>query len=361
MNASKRITSPDDPALAELCSELRRRADEVDQSGRWPVESLDLCGQYGVYEWFLPTEWGGQGWSDVDIVRGYLQLSAACLTTTFIITQRTGACRRMAASENREPAEHFLPELLTSKRYATVAISHLTTSRRHLARPVLLADELPDGRFRLSGYSPWVTGGVHADVIVTGATMSDGRQILVALPTDLPGVEPKEPLKLLGVSSSHTGSVECHGVDVERRWLLAGPIENVMQQGIGAKSGGLQTSTLAIGLAHTAIDYLEDEASRRPDLVGPAEALRREHRQLEDDLLAMAVGNEICTPQQLRARANSLVLRATQAALAAAKGTGYIQGHPTGRWCREALFFLVWSCPQPVMATQLCEFAGIED
>ena len=61
---------------------------------------------------------------------------------------------------------------------------------------------------------------------------------------------------------------------------------------------------------------------------------------------------------QLRARANSLVLRATQAALAATKGAGYVVGHPAGRWCREALFFLVWSCPQPVVQVGLCELAG---
>ena len=55
-----------------------------------------------------------------------------------------------------------------------------------------------------------------------------------------------------------------------------------------------------------------------------------------------------------------LVLRATQGALAAAKGAGYVVGHPVGRWCREALFFLVWSCPQGVMAAALCELAGLE-
>jgi hypothetical protein len=53
-------------------------------------------------------------------------------------------------------------------------------------------------------------------------------------------------------------------------------------------------------------------------------------------------------------------LRATQAALAAAKGTGFVVGHPAGRWCREALFFLVWSCPRPVAAANLCELAGLE-
>ena len=75
--------------------------------------------------------------------------------------------------------------------------------------------------------------------------------------------------------------------------------------------------------------------------------------------MAIARGGEPCTKEQLRQRANSLVLRATQAALSAAKGTGYVVGHPAGRWCREALFFLVWSCPQPVANANLCELAGI--
>jgi hypothetical protein len=61
---------------------------------------------------------------------------------------------------------------------------------------------------------------------------------------------------------------------------------------------------------------------------------------------------------ELRSRANSLVLRATQASLVAAKGAGYLSGHPAGRWCREALFFLVWSCPQPVQDANLCELAA---
>ena len=77
-------------------------------------------------------------------------------------------------------------------------------------------------------------------------------------------------------------------------------------------------------------------------------------------MLALAGGQTVCTNDELRAAANSIALRTTQAALAAAKGTGYVVGHPAGRWCREALFFLVWSCPQGVMAANLCELAGLE-
>jgi alkylation response protein AidB-like acyl-CoA dehydrogenase len=197
-------------------------------------------------------------------------------------------------------------------------------------------------------------------VVVLGAQLDDGRQILVALPSGIEGVVIPEPARLVGLSASHTGEIRCNRVQLGREWLLAGPEENVMKGASGAKTGGLQTSTLAIGLSASALHYLEDESKQRPDLKKPTTELRREFADLEKDLLALAAGKEVCTNESLRARANSLALRTSQAALAAAKGSGYVIGHPTARWCREALFFLVWSCPAPVMQANLCELAGLE-
>ena len=257
-----------------------------------------------------------------------------------------------------------MPGLASGELFATVGISHLTTSRRHLAKPVLTAEAIAGG-FRLDGMSPWVTGGAAADVMVLAATLvEDGaatdRQLLIAVPRDTPGLTVAEPLPLVGVSASSTGPVHLDGAEVSSDWLIAGPMPNVMASGVGAGTGGYETSTLAIGLAQAAIDFLADEATRRADLQPPMAALRTEHEQLLDDLLAVARGDSACSKESIRQRANSLVLRASQAALAAAKGSGYVVGHPAGRWCREALFFLVWSCPQPVAAANLCELAGIE-
>jgi len=358
MSTESIITSPDNSQLDDLCAQLAALGSDLELSGAWPEEQLRLCGEAGVFRWFLGTEHGGLGWSDLDVVRGYLRLSSACLTTTFIITQRTGACRRIAASDNAALHEQLLPELLSGETFATVGVSHLTTSRRHLKTPVLRAEELADG-FKLEGFSPWVTGGRHAQNVVIGATLEDGREILVALPMDLPGITCPEPPQLVGLYASHTGQVKLDEVLVPRECLLAGPVENVMTQGQGAATGGLQTSTLAVGLSQAAVDYLEDEGGRREDLVPPLAQLRTELASLKSDLLQAAAGEPVCSNEQLRTRANSLVLRTTQAALAAAKGSGYVVGHPAGRWCREALFFLVWSCPQPVMQANLCELAGI--
>src|SRR5690606_5793878 len=163
-----------DPALADLCTELRARADATDATGDWPAEQLQLCGEAGVFEWFLDGVWGGQGWSDQDVVRGYLALSAACLTTTFIITQRTGACRRIASGSNDQLKRELLPGLASGKLFSTVGISHLTTSRRHLATPVLRATPTDEG-YLLDGFSPWATGAAAADRILTGPKVLAGE------------------------------------------------------------------------------------------------------------------------------------------------------------------------------------------
>lgn len=364
MTTSK-ITSPDGPALAQLCDSLASLAQEVDLTGAWPARQLELCGEAGVFEWFLELQWGGQAWDEEAIVRGYLALSSACLTTTFIITQRSGACRRIATCDNDQLKELLLPDLARGDSFATVGISHLTTSRRHLARPVLRAMRSGD-EFVLDGFSPWVTGAAHAQHVVIGATMMEGdqateQQVLVALPTDLPGVSVPEPARLVGVSASHTGELRLDNVKVDSRWVIAGPVEDVMSQGIGAGTGGHQTSTLALGLSRAAIRFIEGEAARRPELQEPLDALENEWDDTVNDLMAIVSGEATCSSEQLRQRANSLVLRSAQAALAAAKGTGYVLGHPAGRWCREALFFLVWSCPQPVVSANLCELAGLAD
>lgn len=82
--------------------------------------------------------------------------------------------------------------------------------------------------------------------------------------------------------------------------------------------------------------------------------LESTRRTLRADLHRLA--QEGATPDaavSLRARANSFALRATQTALTASKGTGFLRQHPAQRWARQALFFLVWSCPRPAAEATL--------
>jgi alkylation response protein AidB-like acyl-CoA dehydrogenase len=343
--------------LQELCSLLSRAACDLDARATWPQQQFAWCAEYGVFRWFIPRELGGWNWSDREILEGYLSLSQHCLTTSFVLTQWNAACRRIAASPNQSLSEPLLRRMADGNLFATVGISHLSTSRQHVGRPVMSAELQSDGSYLLNGYSAWVTAAAHADILVVGATVADGEQILCAVPQTRDGVKSFPGQQLVALTCSCTDRIELNNVRVAADEILAGPVANVMQSG-GGGTGGLQTSTLAIGLSLAATNYLHTQAQQRSDLREAAERLSADADQLKETLFALAEARSTrLSASELRGRANSLALRSTQAALAAAKGAGFAAHHPVGRWAREALFFLVWSCPQPVLASNLQELS----
>ena len=208
-----------------------------------------------------------------------------------------------------------------------------------------------------------MTGANHADYIVSGGTCEDGTQVLAAVPTAHDGITINKPPRMLSMNASQTGSVDLNEVNIPRRFLLAGPVEGVMKRGKGGGTGSLVTSALAIGASEASINRLNQEADNRPDLKEIYEPLEAERKVLSLDLHHSAAGGSGDDPalsmESIRQRANSLVIRSAQAYLGAAKGAGFVHGHPAERAVREAMFVLVWSCPQLVLTAALREFACV--
>ncbi|GAB4141799.1 MAG: acyl-CoA dehydrogenase [Planctomycetaceae bacterium] len=344
-----------------LLDELEARAAELELNPEgWPGEQFQQLARTGVLGWVIPEEWGGSEISSAELTRGYFALSSVCLTTAFVLTQRNGACQRIAGSNNEPLKSELLPDLCAGRTFATVGISHLTTSRQHLDRPTVRVEKV-GGQFRFEGTIPWVTGADHAEWIVTGGTCEDGRQLLAVIDTRDDSVKVNPPPRLLSMNASRTGSVDLNGVMVSESRLIAGPVPEVMKQGVGGKTGSLTTSALAAGASAGTLKRFSEEAKHRPDLQESFQPLASELESLTHEILQMSEGNPSSgeTPQTIRQKANSLVLRTSQAYLGAAKGAGFVHGHPAERAVREAMFFLVWSCPQPVLAAALREFACI--
>jgi alkylation response protein AidB-like acyl-CoA dehydrogenase len=331
-----------DPAMLAGLAEAAASADDC---ADWPAASWQRLCAAGVLAWSIPKQHGGAGLSGVDLLWGYEQIASACLTTAFVLSQREGAVRRLLASTNSSLTARWLPRLARGEAFATVGLSQLTTSRQHLA-PSLRAQQHGD-LFELDGVIPWVTGADHADVIVVGATLADNRQILLALPRLHPGVAVEAPAPLMALAGSRTSQIRLDGVRLGADCLIAGPAEKIMAGRPGGV-GGLETSSLALGHAGAAITWLHDEAQHRPDLAGAAERFEAARRQTRTCLHELAQGSP--TPEAivaLRVDCTLLALRAAETAMTVAKGTGFVKPHPAQRWARQALFFLVWSCPRP--------------
>lgn len=340
------------PLIDTTLTDRVRAADDPEASGLWPSARLQCLREAGVFRWSLPSRFGGIETTAAESLQGYIELSRMCLTTAFIMTQRDAACHRIVASENQQLHDQLLPMLCEGRVFATVGISHLSTSRQHWSRPSVIAIPTATG-FILSGEVPWVTGAPCADWLVTGGTLESGDQILVAIPRDRAGIQVAEPLKLLALDASCTGTVVLNNVEVAMHEIIVGPMPQVMKVGATGGTGSLNTTAVSIGAASNTIDGLRSEVSRRPELQPIIDSLAAERDGLQCEILE-AVNDQNPTPEsrstaeRLRFLGNSLALRAAQAYLCVAKGAGYISGHPAERALREALFFQVWSCPPQV-------------
>lgn len=296
-----------------------------------------------------------------------IELARADLLTTFVITQHMGAIKRILAADRRTDDTVMgsrVQQLIDGKQFGSVGISHLTTSRRHLERPVVRA-EVVGGGYRIEGTIPWVTGAPHVDQIVVGATLPNGDEILALIDTQHAGLRLGRGAKMLAMAASCTDAVELDGVRVDDALVLSGPRPKVLSaKSTDLKSpagaGGLQTSALAAGLSSAALDYLRVQSNEREHLVRVVRQFDQECDSLRKQIISAAAGESDEDFGGIRMAANALVQRITAAAMTTAKGAGLMADHPVGRWCCQALFFLVWSCPQPVAQAHLCEMAGLE-
>jgi alkylation response protein AidB-like acyl-CoA dehydrogenase len=350
------------PADLRLDAAVARLAEvdgPADEAGVWPEVLWSIVVESGATRWSLPGEHGGDDLDRLTLLERYARIAEGSLTAAFILSQHDAGVRRLLAASDRPEAARWIGEIAAGRAFTTVGISQLTTSRRH-GDHAMTASEDPPGGFRLRGTMPWVTAANRADVIVTGAVMGNGRQLLMALPGHREGLTVRPPFALAALQASCTSEVACDDVLVPESDVLAGPVADVMGNLKTAGTGGLETSALALGQARAALAALVAEAPRRQDLAEPIEALAEAWRDLWSALLTNALGAPDALPSgQVRARANALVLRITQAYLTARKGTGFLRHEPAQRWARQALFFLVWSCPGPVAQASIRDLAGL--
>jgi alkylation response protein AidB-like acyl-CoA dehydrogenase len=336
-----------------LAADLSAGAQAADTATDWPARSWAAMAAAGATRWGVPVAFGGAGLDPAARLAGYEDLAAACLTTAFLLSQQDAAVRLLVRADADAVRRRYLPAAASGEAVLTIGVSQLTTSGQHRT-PLVTAR--PDGPgFRVDGAIPWVTAADRADAIVAGAALAYGGQVLFALPCGRAGVTVEPPLELAALRGSRTARVRCQDVWVGPEDVVSGPRERVLGPGGG---GGPDTSALALGLAAAAIAFVRTEASGRPTLAEPARRFEAALAQRRAELHALASGEpDPDAVLALRAWCTSLTLRATQAALAAAKGAGFVIPHSAQRWARQALFFLVWSCPRPVTDQLLAELA----
>lgn len=360
---------------------MRTTAGQREAKSRWPAEMIAAAGKAGWLAAASGLAREDHRLSSSEVLDGWTRLAAADLASTFAMTQLVGAIKRVTSGTGAVLRDDQRQRLLAGDWTLSVGISQLTTSRRHLNRPAVIA--LPgDHGWIVRGTVPWVTGANHVDGFVIGATVWSedasgpsakpakqtigdelpNEELLLLISRTAAGVRCGPGQPLMAMSETATDEVELEDVYVPNDDVIAGPIPHVLTKGTpirGGGAGGLQTSALALGLACAAVDFVAEQSARRSELQPIAERFRERADRVAAQLRGAAEGESSSGPESIRRDVNRLVLDATQTALTVSKGAGFVRGSDVERWCRQAMFFLVWSCPGSVAGELVCGFADL--
>ncbi|HEY1921482.1 MAG TPA: acyl-CoA dehydrogenase family protein [Tepidisphaeraceae bacterium] len=330
--------------LAKVLPAIAARATLLDRTGDWPAEDLRDLGNAGAWRWYVPKQFGGEEIDPLALHLRYEEIASASVSTALIVSQRDSAIGLIDGTENPTLRQEILPALARGEYFATIGIAQLTTSQQGGLRAV----EDGDG-YRLDGVIPWSTGAAKAKYVIAGAITADRSQILFVLPTDLPGVTIQTPLELVALRSSWTSRIELHDAQLDKRWLLRGPVAKALS----GPSRGIPLSQvfLCFGLIRAALDLITRHDSDRAKSLAArfGEQYSSLHTQVLELCQAGREADAAVAGPELRAACNDLAMRITQAAVALHKGSALLADHPAQRLAREAMFFLVWSCPDPVV------------
>ena len=290
---------------------------------QFPQEQLRACGHAGLFH------------PDAALSPSQLfHIASISIPTAFVLSQYRGAAERIAQWSNSDTVRN---QIFSGAAYATLGISQLSTSHQHTA-PTLTAQKTPRG-WHLQGFAPWVTGASHAQYFVLGAVWNTKKALFCVHKKH---IQISEPPLLHTLNQSNTTQVHIDSV-VDPVCLL-----HIFGDEAATQTGSLRSIAIAMGVTQQSIDLIAKQAQQRPNLKQTLSKIRMEHQKHITSL-----SNPDVDRITLRFRVNQLALKSAQKALVTSKGKGLLVGEKAGELCTQALFFLVWSCPQSVQNAHL--------
>ncbi len=238
-------------------NEVKPLAKEIDETERFPTETVQKMAEMGMMGLPIPEELGGSGVDQLGYVLAVEELSKVCATTGIILSAHTSlCCWPIMTFGTEEQKEKYLKPLASGQKLGAFALTEPsagTDASMQKSTAVLDGDH-----YILNGNKVFITNAGAADVFIVFA-MTDKEQgtrgiTAFILERDMPGFTMGKPENKMGLRASSTCELVFDNVRV--------PVENRLgAEGKGFKiamatldGGRIGVGAQAVGIAQGAID-----------------------------------------------------------------------------------------------------------
>ncbi|MBF6555723.1 MAG: acyl-CoA/acyl-ACP dehydrogenase [Acidimicrobiales bacterium] len=264
--------------MARIADEISGpAADEVDQQGRFPSETISALRAEGLLSALVPRSLGGMGASYSDLSQGLVSMGRQCASSAMVVAMHHIQVASLVRHGRNDLLRNYMVELVDRQYLLASATTEVGTGGD--VGSSVCAVDVADGTFRLEKQAPVISYGRFADGILATARRSadspENDQVLALcrpLELELEQVGEWNALGFRGTCSP--GFILRASGDAAA--ILDDPYGDVSTQTM-LPVAHILWSSLWLGIASAAIDrarrFVQAEARKRPGMT-PAAALR---------------------------------------------------------------------------------------
>ena len=335
-------------------AEVKPLAKEIDESERFPTETVAKMARFGMLGIPFPKEFGGAGGDNLGYVMAVEAMSKACGTTGVILSAHTSLCAAPIYEYGTpEQKAKYLPPLARGEKLGAFGLTEPNAGTDAAGQQTTA--ELKGDHYLINGSKLFITNAGHADVYIVFAMTdkSKGTKGISAfiLEKDMPGFSIGKKEEKMGIRGSSTCELIFENVKV--------PVGNLL--GAEGKGFGIAMKTLdggrigiaaqALGLAQGAIDETVAYVKERRQFGKTIGQFQNTQFQLADmqaktDAARLLVYKAAClkdakAPYGVEAAtaklfASETAMEVTTKAVQLHGGYGYTREYPVERMMRDA-------------------------
>ncbi|WP_280768676.1 acyl-CoA dehydrogenase family protein [Salipaludibacillus daqingensis] len=238
--------------------EIAPKAEEVDRTGEFPIETFHKMGELGLMGIPFPEEYGGSGGDTMSYILAVEEIGKACGSTglSYAAAVSLGASPIYAFGTEKQKQEHLVP---LAKGESLGAFGLTEPNAGSDAGGTRTKAELKGDRYVINGEKCWITNTSFArTVIVTAVNGVDkkGKKKISAfiVPTDSKGLTIRSEYEKMGVKGSNTTELVLEDVEVPEENIL-GDADKGFHQFLYTLDGGrISIAALALGIGRAAYE-----------------------------------------------------------------------------------------------------------
>lgn len=358
-------------------NEVVPKAEEVDETGEFPMDLFRKVGEMGVFGIRYPKAKGGAGGNTTlyciiceELARGLMSLAAI---TAMQCLMGTNFLFHFGTSEMHD--KYFLPAMKGEK----ISCFSLTEPEAgsDLGNVSTLATSTGDG-YVINGMKTWVTNGPLAD-FYTVLCQTDPAEKLKGLnfffiPRDTPGFSHSKAFGLLGTRTTQISEISFNNCHIPLEYRLGGEGEGLNNLLSILAEIRTMTAALAIGLQRAALNDSIKYAHERQQFGRPIskfQLIQAKVGNMATDLEASRLLTYKATrliDQNSSALTESSMAKyfATEAACRAGDEVtrifgayGYSMEYPAQRYYRDNRFLLYGGGTHEILQTNIARWVGL--